>query len=260
MAILSDGPDMTKIGVVIIATRKYFDFVEPLLESIRRFFLVLPGYEVVPFVFTDRPKVSHGAVRFKVKHRPWPMMTLLRFHMFLEQRKLLEEMDYLFYCDADMRVVDFVGEEILGTTVATIHPLAYDKKRAELVGYENRMESKAYIPPDKGQRYYQACFFGGRTKEFFDIATELAQCIDEDLNRGIIAKWHDESHLNRFFADHPPDVELSPAYCYPEKMSLPFKPKIIGVEKNNKSIRTEETILSRLCSLLKWCKFSYPRK
>lgn len=239
--------DMINVGILIIATNKYFDFVETLLESSRRFFLAMPGYNVVPFVFTNqRAPVSHGAIKFFVKHRPWPMTTLLRFHMFLNHRQHIETMDYLFYCDADMRFVDTVGEEVLGATVGTVHPLFYDKPREMLVGYEERSESKAYIPPDKGQRYYQAAFFGGRTENFMSISTELAECIDSDLSRGIIAKWHDESHLNRFFADNPPSVELTPAYCYPEGMSLPFEPKIIGLKKNNAMMRAEQSIVSRL--------------
>ncbi len=173
------------------------------------------------------------------------MSTLLRFHMFLSQRQHLEEMDYLYYCDADMRFVDKVGEEVIGETVGTVHPLFYDKPRGMLVGYEERQDSKAYISPDKGRRYYQAAFFGGRTANFMAIAAELAECINTDLNRDIIAKWHDESHLNRFFADYPPSVELTPAYCYPEGMSLPFKPKIIGLKKDNAKMRTEKSSFSR---------------
>jgi histo-blood group ABO system transferase len=151
-----------------------------------------------------------------------------------------------------MRFVDYVGEEILGTKVATIHPLFYDKQRAELVGYEGRLASKAYISPEKGTRYYAGGFFGGTKNEFLSMAAELAGCIDEDLKNGVIAKWHDESHLNRYFADHPPAIELTPSYCYPEGMSLPFKPKLLALIKDHAMIRAEETIFSRLYNLLKW--------
>lgn len=237
---------MENVGLLIIATNKYFDFVEPLLESARKYFLSVPGFNVVPFVFTDQQApVSHGAIKLLVKHRPWPMTTLLRFRMFLDHRQDIEKMDYLFYCDADMRFVDKVGEEVLGTTVGTIHPLRYDTPLGMVDCYENRPESKAYLPPEQGQRYYMAAFFGGRTENFIDIATELAECIDTDLSRGIIAKWHDESHLNRYFADHPPSVELPPSYCYLEGMSFPFKPVIVSLKKDYAVMRGKESVVQR---------------
>lgn len=234
------------VGLLIIATNKYFDFVKPLLESARKYFLTMPEFNVVPFVFTDqKAHVSHDAIKFFVKHRPWPMITLLRFRMFLEHRQDIENMDYLFYCDADMRFVDMVGEEVLGTTVGTIHPLRYDTPREMLDCYEGRPESKAYIPSDKGQRYYMAAFFGGRAEDFMHMATELAECIDNDLSRGIIAKWHDESHLNRYFADHPPSVELPPSYCYLQGMTFPFKPVIISIKKDYAVVRGKESVVLR---------------
>ncbi len=56
--------------------------------------------------------------------------------------------------------------------------------------------------------------------------------IDSDLNKGIIAVWHDESHLNRYFIDHPPTKILCPSYCYYERTNLPFSKKIITVDKD----------------------------
>ena len=42
---------------------------------------------------------------------------------------------------------------------------------------------------------------------------------EADLAAGIVARVHDESHVNRFWASHPPAVVLSPAYMYPEVSS-----------------------------------------
>ena len=70
----------------------------------------------------------------------------------------------------------------------------------------------------------------------------MAECIkkniDIDLNNNIIAVWHDESHLNRYFIDNKPEIELSPSYCYPENWNLPFEKKLIALDKNHNEIRS----------------------
>ena len=43
---------------------------------------------------------------------------------------------------------------------------------------------------------------------------------DDDLAHGIIARVHDESHVNRFWASFPPARVLTAAYMYPEVPSL----------------------------------------
>ena len=48
----------------------------------------------------------------------------------------------------------------------------------------------------------------------------LPLCSDADLAHGIIARVHDESHVNRFWASFPPARVLTAAYMYPEVRSL----------------------------------------
>jgi hypothetical protein len=50
---------------------------------------------------------------------------------------------------------------------------------------------------------------------------------------GIVARWHDESHWNRYLIDHPPSLVLSPSYCcYPDGRSAEFEPRISVVLKD----------------------------
>jgi hypothetical protein len=54
-----------------------------------------------------------------------------------------------------------------------------------------------------------------------------------DLFNGIIARWHDESHLNKFCIDNFSDFEiLSSSYAYPENWQLPIQKIIIHKDKN----------------------------
>jgi hypothetical protein len=64
----------------------------------------------------------------------------------------------------------------------------------------------------------------------------LKKNVKTDLENNIIAVWHDESHLNAYFAEHKDDVRVfGPEYAYPEVFAqyCDFKPKIVHLAKNN---------------------------
>lgn len=159
-------------------------------------------------------QLAKSAKRFlQVPHRTvilqgrpgWPAATLYRYHALLDREW---EEDYLFLCDADMRFESEVGEEILGEIVATLHP-----------GYAMRSEKP----------YYCGAFVGGEREAFLELATYLKWRIDADDDRRIMAEWHDETHLNRELALHPPAVTLGPGYCFPDDAS--GYPWLKGVER-----------------------------
>ena len=84
------------------------------------------------------------------KHEPWPNPTLKRFETFLNSKDILSEMDYLYYCDADMRFANKVGFEILGNRVATIHPGFLGGRGTP----ETKPISKACVYPNEHMVYY----------------------------------------------------------------------------------------------------------
>lgn len=235
------------VGLLVVATGRYVEFVEPLWASARAFFLADPPHNVTLFVFTNRWRVPRGTVRLRWPHEPWPKPTLKRYHAFLRHERRLRRMDYLFYCDADMRFVAPVAAEVLGDLVATQHPLFHDAPRARF-SYERRPESTACVKGDEGVRYFAGGFFGGRTERVLAMARTIRHNVEEDFRRGIVALWHDESHMNRYFVDHPPSVVLTPAYCFPEgRASLPFEPRLVALEKDKARLRRERlTLLNRL--------------
>ena len=81
-----------------------------------------------------------------------------------------------------------------------------------------------------GYHYYMGSVNGGRTDDFLALARTCNQHIKEDLKRGIVAKYHDESHLNHYLRYHD-CTPLSPAYAYIEGKELPFEPKILLLDK-----------------------------
>jgi histo-blood group ABO system transferase len=223
-----------KIGLLIIATNKYIRFLDDLISSADKFFC--RNEEVTYFIFTDKDIniVSNRNIKFtKINHKEWPFMTLERYKIFDNNKEFLSEMDYLFYCDADMRFVNYVSEEILGERVGTMHPAFIGNKGT----VETNPNSLAYVCEQEGLQYFAGGFNGGTSYEYLKMANKISKNIQKDLNNNIIAIWHDESHLNRYFIDNPPTIILNPSYCYPESWNIPFTKKLLALDKNHQEIR-----------------------
>lgn len=222
-----------KVGLVIVATGKYINFVPPLIASAKKYFC--PNQDVTFFVFTDGELACLDNVCvIKQERLGWPFDTLLCCSMYAEQKDILSSMDFLFSCDADMLFVDTVGDEILSESVATLHPGFVGKRGT----YEKRKRSKAYVSRREGLNYFAGGFYGGKSSIFLRIAETMAKNIKADYEKGIIAIWHDESHLNRFFIDNPPSLILSPSYCYPENWrNLNYEKKLVALDKNHEEMR-----------------------
>lgn len=161
----------------------------------------------------------------------WPQATLYRYHAVLENAEDLQY-EHLFLCDADMYFEAKVGTEILGEIVATQHPGYVTHTDFP---YENRPESTAFVA--SGNTYYAGGFVGGEREAFLHLAERIAFAIDEDDKNGILARWHDESHLNRVLAGVPPTVMLSPSYCYPDDASgypwiSRYERKLVALDKS----------------------------
>jgi len=226
------------IGLLVMATGRYIQFVEPLIQSARKHFT--PNHQVTYFVFTDSILPNQEDVLYFYQPKlGWPFDTMQRYHTYLANKNFLLEQDYLFACDADMLFVDTVGDEILSERVATLSPgfspgSPYPRMRG---AYETNPLSTAYVSDAEGDYYFAGGFYGGSREEFFKIIEINATHIDQDLQNGIIAEWHDESHWNRYCIDFPPTLILSPSYCYPENWKIPYTKRLLALDKNHKELR-----------------------
>jgi len=234
-----------KICILVIATNKYIQFVERLLDNIEENFL--NGHEIQCLLFTDHEVETSDNVKVsQIDHEPWPMPTLKRYNYFIKEKDFISKFDYCYYFDVDMAIVEKVGDEVLGDLVATRHPSQsfYGPDNAT---YERNSKSLAYIPTGEGKTYYAGGFNGGKTEHFLKMSEVISDRVTKDLENNIIALWHDESHLNRYLIDNPPTLELDPSYCYPEAalkspsnwvVSQHYKPKILALDKNHDEIRS----------------------
>lgn len=232
-----------KIGLLTISLGKYDMFIPPLLKSVDKYFM--KNNDITFFCFTekDMPQKKGRVLVKKIEIIPdeykpfFPMATLKRYHIFDKYKDILSEMDYLYYCDADMLFVNNIGYEILpdneSELVGTEHPGFYGGRRGT---YETNPNSTAFVLNNEGKVYFAGGFNGGTSNSFLKMSEIIKNNVDKDLENQLIAVWHDESHINRYFIDNPPKV-LNPSYCYPESWNLPFEKKLLALDKNHTEIR-----------------------
>lgn len=228
------------IGLLIVCTGKYTGFAENLIESADKFFF--PESEnITYYLFTDNydfykkisgTKTTRPVVFMETRHKKWPWMTLGRYHFFSSNKELLSQEDYLFYSDADMLFCDTVGSEILSDRVATIHP-GFSGGRGTP---ETNPKSKAYVSPSEGLTYFAGGFNGGLSSEYLKMSEVLSARINQDYENEIIAVWHDESHMNRYFIDNPPTKVLNTEYCTPSNL-INTNTKLSAIVKDHASYR-----------------------
>ena len=231
-----------KICILTIATNQYLQFVEKLYDDIAAKFL--PQHEVNCLLFTDHEieETSDNVRVHYIDHEPWPMPTLKRYNYFVKEEDFILDHDYCYYLDADMRIDAPVGEEFLEDLVATQHGYqSFHSPKDQ--SFDRNPESLAYVSPDeKTVTYYAGGFNGGKTDKFIEMSRVIADRVNKDLEKDIIALWHDESHMNRYLIDNPPTLSLTPDYCYAEEFigtDYPFKnPKIIALKKNHSELRS----------------------
>jgi histo-blood group ABO system transferase len=261
------------IGLATIATGRYIELLAPLLESARAHFF--PGELVKTFVFTDSPhktaiftdapQVADDVLRLPIEHEPWPLVALHTYHYFTRYAERFAGLDYLYFIDVDMRFVARCADEILPHSsglVAVEHPDYWRGHRGfasraidavtggrwsarplphAALPFERDPRSTACVSDPHHRYYYAGAFAGGRVDAFLEMAHALRDAVEADHRNGVIAVWHDESHLNRYLYAHPPK-RLAPAYCYPESVYshlAHLEPVILALDKDHAYFRAE---------------------
>jgi len=239
------------IGILFIGTGNYINYFSNYYDNCEKYFL--PNSNKTYFCFTNADFEGEVPSNIKVvytQHESWPNPTLKRFHTILNEKESYSELDYLIYLDADMLVnEEIVEDEILFDSdfIGVHHPGFYKKK--QVMPYERKKTSEAYVDI-QGEIYWQGCFWGGKVNAIIELCETLSRRVDKDLEKGIIAEWWDESHLNKFYLENISRVKtLQPEYAFPEvydtdqdrMINYPNidsnKRKIIHLLKNHSEIR-----------------------
>lgn len=233
---------MKKIGILYICTGPYCLFWKEFYKSFEDKFLC--NFEKKYYVFTDSEKIyaedSPNVKKYYLHSQPWPLITLLRFSTFLTIENELNQCDYLMFSNANIICSDNITEEEflprkqLGEDIfVTNHP-GYFKLNKLSYPYDRNKKSLAYVPWNCGKNYVIGAMFGGTSSAFISMTKTLKDRIEEDLKHNIIAKWHDESHLNRYIIGRKDVRILHPMYCYPFGLTVSYERKISAVSKQSK--------------------------
>ena len=229
---------MNKVGILYVCIGRYSIFWEEFYQTSSHY--LFPNSDKHYFVFTDDDKLLKTTLPnvtfFHQEDLGWPGNVIYRYDFFYKHKESLNQMDYLYFFNGNYTFVDTIyEEEIFPDSVRNegLMCLSWYKdvpSSCENFPYERNPESKAYIPVGEGKQYFQSGFFGGETKSVLQLVDTCKSWVDEDMAKGIIAIWHDESHINKYFIDRNPRI-VGREYGKPERWEKPKNAKAILREK-----------------------------
>ena len=202
--------DKQRIGIVIIATNAYFVLG---IRFIKKFMQYYKGNSEIKFYFFSNQNgdeyVSDNIdVTFiKDNHLDWVSATNSKFKNIINiENKLINEVDYVYYFDADTNILKkfteewFIGDMVGGEHFANATVLSNGK------GFDRNPISNAYVPEDSKllYTYYYGAFFGGKTLNTINFCKILSRYQIEDQLKGYEPPVNDESYINAYFHYNPP--------------------------------------------------------
>lgn len=243
--------DNIHAGILLISTRKYKVFVQPLIDQLAQYFL--GGYKRTVFVFTDEPMELNGhgmnVQQWLIPSYKWPYPTLMRYAMFDDNREELKKCTHLTYMDVDMAVVAPIGNELLVDEglVVVRHPGYYKNNGWGNGDNENPKESTSYMVAENRKHYFCGGVQSGTAEAYLELSKVLSANIKKDEENGVMAVWHDETHYNKYVNenfDKIPMKELTPSMCMVEQINLrelwginDLPVQIVALAKNHSEIR-----------------------
>ncbi len=231
----------TKVAILFIGTNKYIHFFPRYYTTFKKFFL--PKTKKDFFVFTDQTNFEffngkEDVIIVPIKHEKFPFVNLRKFKFINKAKKKLKNYSHIIYIDADMYAVSVISEKEFfchdKPLFAVQHFNFVNKISPEQ--FEQNPKSLASVKEgDDLSTYWQACFWGGKSKDFLKATEKLEKDTEIDIKNGIIAKWWDESFLNKYLIDNKKDVyTVDPSYSWTQAKPMPFgfKKRIIHVDEN----------------------------
>lgn len=241
------------IGLLLISTNRYKQFVQPLLNGVVKNFL--PNHQITVHLFTDEYQDLVGDPRVRIEQHlipayKFPYATLYRYKIFAEHADILAKYDFLVYSDVDMEFALPVGDEFLAGDITGVrHPGFWYNNGWGSGG--NPTESLSYLEPQYHKKYFCGGVNGGKADKFLNVAKLLSTMITDDESRGVMPVYHDETMFNWFMnygihLMYPDWVinELTPEYCSVPSMEqrknwgidhLPAR--IIALDKSHAELR-----------------------
>eukprot|EP00062_Callorhinchus_milii_P012690 gi/632960002/ref/XP_007895947.1/ PREDICTED: alpha 1,3-galactosyltransferase 2 isoform X2 [Callorhinchus milii] len=214
------------IGLTVFAVGNYLDlYLKNFLATADEFFM--PGFPVIYYVFVDdlaklqalelsgHREVTGLQVE---RHERWQDVSMLRMETISRaiETHIRHQVTYVFCFDVDQQFKGRFGTEALGELVGLLHAWYY-RRPQYFYTYDHNPRSAANLD-NSGDFYYHAAVFGGTWQQVRNLTESCYQAILQDKRNKVEARWHDESHLNKYFWLHKPTRVLSPEYCWDESI------------------------------------------
>jgi hypothetical protein len=254
-------------GICSVATNQYINYWEQMVISSKsnhgqfglHFHVFTDQIDRVNSFARDNPDL--GITCHKIDSLKWPEATLYRYKLISEEAESLTE-DYLMHLDADMLFKEEFGRDLRPLDwengIALVahpgfwRPAGFGRVRfylsnpkiflIDLVSYlkvgglgswSQDLSSLAYVERHNRREYVCGGVWMGSRLSFLDMVSSLHNSVSNDEERGVMAIWHDESHLNKW-ASKNLHTTLTPRYCfdpgYPQLRNL--EEVIRAVDKN----------------------------
>ena len=232
-----------KIAINFIGTGNYLKFFPKYYETLMEYFI--PECEKDFFVFTDGDlgddipdnieiiKASEDVeiTTSDYSSDNWYNLMynsiggLKRFGEIKKIQDQLKKYDWYVYLDADMYCCDQVitYQEFFNDNkpfFGVQHP-TFSTHWSKFIGtlpFERNEKSLSCVKEEdqKDDVYLQGCIWGGKIPEIFGLIDELDVRIKKDLENNVLAKAHDESHLNRYRLENFDNFHvLHPSFAKP---------------------------------------------
>jgi len=158
------------------------------------------------FVWTDddgvvmNPKVTTFGTKFK----EWPYSSLSRWEIYMEQKELLANYDFIFSLDIDLYLVvpscRDVFSERTGALVAW-----FEGAPRHTWPLERNVSSAAFVALNGDVKgYFTGAFIFASFNEFVTICQSCMEMHEKDRVKNIMPLWHDESYWNKYLSLNPP--------------------------------------------------------
>lgn len=196
---------------------RYVQFIEGFMNSANKYFLA--GHQVNFYLCIDSPEQisrlqmapeDHLFVISIQNDSQWQDISMIRMDIISRyiRSQFQYEVDCLYYIDIGVQLFEQIGVEIIYAAGSTLHSVTHT-------------ESQDAVPKGEGGFYYTASFYGGTVAEVYKVTTACFVEVMEDKEKGIEARWHDESHLNKYLLYHKSTRLLSPEYYWDEGLRQP---------------------------------------
>lgn len=230
------------ITIAFIGTSKYKSFFPGFYQAVMDKFCVDHDRKIL--VATDAPEDpifdKENVIPIKIEHAKWPYVTLHRFKYLLNFSDEICKSDYFFFIDADLWPVSNITLEEITRPDRDLVGVQHPGFLGKIGTFETDTRSLANIFDAKYDltAYRQGCFWGGKSGPVLDMIRDLNDRIDIDDRQGITARWHDESHMNKYFVERNDSIlTLHPGFAQPEvgydEIRARFPTKMIHLKKDD---------------------------